>query len=344
MKYVILLLFLGVAAHGQQLANQTPSFARADRIAATLDHRTLKNLPVLAHDLTAPLDTETEKFRAIYTWVCTNIKNDYYAFLKTKDKRKKIKRNPEAFRSWNDAFTPKMFKKLIREQKTACSGYAYLIRELAQLAGIESVIVNGYGRTVNTDLKPGSPANHAWNAVKLDGQWHLCDATWSAGSIVFDKHGPKFHPDYQDGYFLAAPELFAKNHFPLDAQWMLLQNPTSFEEFIEGPLVYKGAYKLGLAPMSPQKMRFRVFTHERVPFEFLAKNKLAPKALTLRIDNGIKTKEVSTSFGFQKNTLSFGHTFVKMGTYDLHVEIDGVPVATYVIKVKKKSQEAVALH
>jgi uncharacterized protein (TIGR03000 family) len=40
---------------------------------------------------------------------------------------------------------------------------------------------------------------HAWNAVKLDGEWHLVDATWGAGGIK-DK---QFVKKFKDYYFLA---------------------------------------------------------------------------------------------------------------------------------------------
>lgn len=52
--------------------------------------------------------------------------------------------------------------------RTVCKGYAcaaqYLLREL----GIESVILNGFANN----------ETHAWNCVKLDGEWYHYDVTW----------------------------------------------------------------------------------------------------------------------------------------------------------------------
>ena len=52
------------------------NFTRADNIAKRNSNLDLKNLPLLAHKLTFDLPSDAEKFRAIYTWVCTNIKGD----------------------------------------------------------------------------------------------------------------------------------------------------------------------------------------------------------------------------------------------------------------------------
>ena len=66
-------------------------FKKADSIALTHKNAGLKNLPELAHHLTSDLDTEVEKFRAIYMWVCTNVANDYRLYLKNKKKEKSLK-------------------------------------------------------------------------------------------------------------------------------------------------------------------------------------------------------------------------------------------------------------
>ena len=62
-----------------------------------------------------------------------------------------------------------------------CTGYAYLIKELCFLANIESEIIDGYARTVRSNIDALDMANHSWNAVKLNNKWYLCDATWSSG-------------------------------------------------------------------------------------------------------------------------------------------------------------------
>ena len=48
-----------------------------------------------------------------------------------------------------------------------CSGYAQLFYRLALSAGLEA-------RIKMND-------NHAWNLVKLGGQYYYCDSTWDSG-------------------------------------------------------------------------------------------------------------------------------------------------------------------
>ncbi len=54
-----------------------------------------------------------------------------------------------------------------------CDGYSYAYEYLLQQAGIESLIVCGMAGNSDSDT-----GRHAWNMVKLDGQWYEVDATW----------------------------------------------------------------------------------------------------------------------------------------------------------------------
>ena len=236
---MLLMFLIGFLVNGQQSDFKHIDFEQADNIADKYFGESLQNLPILVHKLTDGLPTNVEKFRAIYTWVCANIENDYGAYLKTKRKRKKLSKKPDAYKEWNNSFTPKVFNRLLNQKKTACTGYAYLIRELATLAGIECEIINGYGRTASTPLALNSIPNHSWNAVKLNEKWYLCDATWSAGSIVLDYDIPKFKKEYIDGYFLAEPEFFVKNHYPLQAKWTLLSKGFPSPSLLTGQLYIK---------------------------------------------------------------------------------------------------------
>lgn len=67
------------------------SFKKADSIAK-LDHGvSLENMPLLVYRLTNNLNTEVEKFRAIYMWVCLNIESDHGLSELTLRKRRSIK-------------------------------------------------------------------------------------------------------------------------------------------------------------------------------------------------------------------------------------------------------------
>ena len=213
-----ILLWLAVEMACAQVSDfKVADFDRADSVARLYPNHTLKSLPDLAFKLTNPLFREEEKFRAIFTWVCLNISNNYELYSRNKKGRERCNTQAE-LSAWYAHFGREMFLKLLNDHSTICTGYAYLVRELALAAGIECVIVDGYGRTPGTKLKKGFP-NHNWNAVKLNGKWYLCDATWASGKIASDTK--QFIARYNDLFFLMNPKLFNKNHTPLESKWLL---------------------------------------------------------------------------------------------------------------------------
>lgn len=68
------------------------------------------------------------------------------------------------------------------EGKAVCNGYARAYQHLLQTAGIPAWYVRGS----STNPTTGNPEDHAWNLVKLDGQWYYTDITWDdQGSYTF---------------------------------------------------------------------------------------------------------------------------------------------------------------
>ncbi len=337
MRSLWLLLLLGLhLGHAQRSDFKGLDFSAADSIAMRLQGAGLENLPVLVHQLTTGVPTDVEKFRAIYTWISTNIANDYYGYLKTTKKRKKLAKDSLAFLAWNKNYVPKVFEKLITEKKTACTGYAFLVREMASLSGIECVMVSGYGRTPNLFLKKDSPPNHSWNAVKLNKKWYLCDATWSAGVTNFEDGKPVFKQEYYDGYFLADPNIFIKNHFPLDTQWSLMTAPPSFQEFLAGPVVYKDASALGVLPLSPQNMNIKVTKNDVLEFTFQLMDEFVIEKTDLLVSSGNSSTPVIPIVHREGGIYIVSHRFKKAGFFDVHLRADGRIIATYVVRVKRK--------
>lgn len=330
----LFLLTLSSLCYGQHADFDPIHFKKADSIAYAQKGASLENMPLLTHALTNALPTEVAKFRAIYTWVCTNIKNDYSSYLRTKKKRKKATKNRAAFLEWNAAYTPKVFKRLVTDKKTACTGYAYLIKEMAHLAGLQSEIINGYGRTPTLSLNDASVPNHSWNAVLLNNKWYLCDATWSAGRILITEDKPTFEPDYFEGYFLAEPAFFARNHYPLDKKWLLLSNEYSFDDFIQAPLVYKAAFANALLPIAPNKMHVNIAKNEVVDFSLKTTAAVSDKKIILQLVRGGTAEEVYPKISTSKNMLSFKQQFDKKGRFDVHIRLDDAIIATYVVLIK----------
>ena len=220
----------------------------ADSIAGIYSGHSLYNLPDLANKLTTQMPGEHDKIRSIYTWVSTNISNDFDTYFRNKIKRWKYRNDPKKLAVWNKKISQVIFKNLLTEHKSICSGYAYLIQELAQHAGLDCKIINGYGKNNEKEiLQKGNP-NHSWNAIKIDGEWLFIDATWSSGMYKMEER--KFVKDYDDTYFLVRPELFLLNHYPIDIADAHTGKVPNLTTFLESPYIKKSAIQLGISPVN----------------------------------------------------------------------------------------------
>ena len=333
---ILLCLLLSGGVRAQQNNVHKVDFRRADSLAAIHKGEGLNSLPILAYKLTASLSTEVERFRAIYTWVSTNIDNDYEYYRKNSKKRKKWQHDSLALVNWNRQFRPKVFKKMVEEQKTICTGYAYLVRELATLAGIASEIVDGYGRTVASNIGESGIANHSWNAVQLNGQWYLCDATWSSGSISQHEGKVHFVRNYNDGYFLAEPALFVKNHYPSDTTWILMKRKPKLEEFLRAPLVYRSAFSHGIIPVEPTTMNVLLAKEEDFIFSFKMTDTTHLDRITLELSRGTDHQVVTpTLISCQDEVCQFRYSFSQLGSYDVHVRVGKDDIVTYTVRVER---------
>ncbi|RXI74948.1 hypothetical protein DP127_01435 [Clostridium tetani] len=60
-------------------------------------------------------------------------------------------------------------------RKGVCESYAKAFQLLAEKSGLESIYVTGEGKNPTKDK--GEP--HAWNMVKVEGDWYSIDTTWN---------------------------------------------------------------------------------------------------------------------------------------------------------------------
>jgi len=163
----------------------------------------------------------------------------------------------------------------------------------------------------------------------------LCDPTWSAGKIILEDKGPRFEADYFDGYFLADPALFIKNHFPLEANWALMTNTPTFKSFIEGPVVYKEAFERDVIPTLPNQMHLELIKNEQISFTLTSPNTTETKNMSLML-NTSSSRSIQPIVTRNQNEYVLQYTFEKAGNYDVHIKVDDTIVATYVVKVKRK--------
>ena len=199
--------------------------------------RTFATSASLAAMIMEDFDDDRERVRAAYTWAAKNIAYDMdeyrlgntiaYRYTSEADRQRKEK-----------AFRTALINRTLKTRKAVCEGYASLIQDLCRRFGLEAEIIAGTSRNnaAQIGLLPDE-SDHAWNAVKIDGQWELLDVAWAAGSV--DGASGKFRYAFTDAYFMPDPERFFMNHFPQDRKWLLVKKSAS--DFAKQPL-YHPAY------------------------------------------------------------------------------------------------------
>jgi hypothetical protein len=172
---------------------------------------------------------DRERARVVYTWLTENIAYD-----------------ADAFFSGRQAVTEA--EGVFRVRRSVCQGYAELFRELATGLGLEVEVISGYAKGYSYREGAGfSQTNHAWNAVKMDGAWHLVDATWGAGYV----DGRRFVRDFSEFWFDPDPLLFRMTHLPESSSWQLVEEPITMAQYVREPYiesyVFENLHALGLS-------------------------------------------------------------------------------------------------
>lgn len=135
--------------------------------------------------------TPYDKIKAIYDWLCTNVVYDYTNL------------NSPEYMLKHTAYAAAI------NHTAVCQGYAVLFYRLALECGIDARVIAGKGKGAN------GWEDHAWNIVKLGGNYYLLDATWDAGKTpmyyqyflkgrdagLFPNHNPYYNEMVGTQYF-----------------------------------------------------------------------------------------------------------------------------------------------
>jgi hypothetical protein len=284
---LVTLLTLTLAAPPAVAQPAAKPFEAIDRHALKAPPEAEKSLEALAAYLVKPAQDDKEKARAIYRWVTDRIAYDADAFF--------AKKYPD--------YDPEY---VLKERKAVCAGYAVLFNELCKEAGIKATIV--LGRTKESaDADADLPANerHAWNAIRIDDEWHLVDSTWGAGGVnVKDK---KFFKRFRDFYFMPPPEALVFTHFPRKANCQLLTEPISEKEFDRQPNASARYFEVGLTPAVIRK------ASEVEGFPGLVKLYEAPGTLTLKEVPLARTLKAGEKYVFRLEAKGFSAVIVTSG-------------------------------
>jgi transglutaminase/protease-like cytokinesis protein 3 len=177
-------------------------FNFSDEIRENIHIKPAIYLKELVTELTEWTDENYLKVKAIHDWITLNIQYD----------------NSGYYDGNIQVVDPYI---TLRTKKAVCGGYATLFRAMTRIAGFESEYITGYSRG-NSKYNIGSTdlVRHAWNAVKISGNWYLIDTTWDS------------QREYTNQFLFADPMEFVKTHYPRGVGWLLLDEEVTMEEFI----------------------------------------------------------------------------------------------------------------
>jgi hypothetical protein len=225
----------------QQPQPGAPAFYRArgpEPQAAHVPADILQGIPAdpkgsiarLAKYLVSGTDDPFLQVKNIHDWVAENISYNFPALL-------------------SGSIPAQGAVDILKSRTAVCEGYSQLFSALCTSASIENTVIHGYSRGYGSSvLVEDTPNvdNHAWNAVRIRGDWYLVDCTWDSGFISDNK----FVRGYTTSYFFLPPEGMIFSHYPHDARWQLLDTPVTVSRFVNLPYLGGGYFLEGFAPIT----------------------------------------------------------------------------------------------
>lgn len=258
-------------------------FSGPDNHAARFPRQSIPShdLGWLAHQLTSPFPSATDKARALFTWEHHNIAYDTVAFF-------------------GNNVQPSTPQSTFETGLAVCEGYASLFSALALKAGLESIVVGGHGKGFGyAPMAPGSAvppysADHAWNAVKIDnGEWKLIDCCWGAGNIC-PQRSQAYNKQFSPERFTQSNEDFGIDHFPGDNAHQFRRDgrTISWEEYMRGDkdacsaLIYNDATSEGLLKRSFRPSEASIVLAQQGPKVRFSFQKVCPHWDPVKNGNG----------------------------------------------------------
>jgi transglutaminase/protease-like cytokinesis protein 3 len=331
--FIILIVILSKLLSGQHPDFIDHNFEKLDSIALAYQFKGTLNPEKIAKDLTKNLRTDLDKFRVIFRWIAENISYDMILAREVTE----LSTNPKKYTSLFNTRTgqlPKLIsKKLFKERLAICSGYAWLLDAMCNHAGLNCEIVTGYAR--DSDSKIGQfRSNHAWNAILIKGKWYLADATWAAGSV--DKTRNKFYREFDKIYFLADPEYFVANHYPVDVRWLLLKSKLTIYDFFDAPLKTSAFIKNKISNYSPSQGAIKIKKDSVLNITFSSNREIKRVSTETR---AIIDKKLETSSFFpaiERNAegrFVIRQPFTRKGNYVLNIFVNNFLSLVYTVQV-----------
>ncbi len=298
----------------------------------------------LVKKLTSSYSTDLEKLRSIFRWITENIAyrtNNYAGYRRNRWQRTAEEiEDTFAYSGLNERIAIEVLNK----KEAVCDGYARLFKVLCDHAGIRSEIITGYARSNMNRVGSHFKSNHRWNAVLLDSNWYLLDATWASGYISYN--GNQFVKEYDNYYFLTRPIDFIRDHYPEDSRWTLLSKPPTLKEFYSTPFKHTAYAKYSILSFLPHKGIIEGAVGDTINVELtmgnIAGNTIASD--TLKDDIALFPEAyaldfLKPSFNDDNLKISYRYTITSNDIEWLNITYNDDVVLRYKLDIRKSKEE-----
>jgi hypothetical protein len=312
---VLLLAFITSPVFSQKAGRD---FKEVDAYARKLGRLDSLNMGTISSLLTKNFTDKTDKVRAVFTWIATNISYD------VKNARSgNTDKNSSA--------------EVLINRKALGAGYANLFQDMCSVAGIRCLTVDGFVKFGSEQIGDSKiEINHTWNVVQL-GQspeaWYYVDAC--RGSGYTDAEFRIFTPSYNDEYFFANLTIFNWEHCPDNIAWYLGPRPRSKKDFTDLPAIKPAAYELGLKRFTPNDGAVKAKAGKLFNFSFQLKPDLNITKVALVFGEEKKKKEKPMEFSFNNGLLSFSYKPIDEDSYPVTVTVNGKELLVYKMDVSE---------
>jgi hypothetical protein len=181
-------------------------------------------LPGVVSSLTNGVSGPFLKAKTLHDWICDNIAYDADMYF-------------------SGRITAQDYISVLKKKKAVCSGYTNLFNQMCELAGIESIGINGYSKGFGYSGKIGKDTDHAWNAVHIGNKWYLVDVTWDAGPM----ERRTFIKRYSTEWLFLDSRPFLYSHLPEQAEYQYYAPALTSDDFMREAYIAGKFFQYGLA-------------------------------------------------------------------------------------------------
>lgn len=256
-QLIILFLLCNISLHSQDFSNVD---------AKVLKYPRFSKVEGLADQIKRDFSSDAHKARAAFFWLTKNIRYNLKEYYNPTPRRFRIEFSSEEEKNQKlKAIKYTLVAAMFQNKTGVCEEYAQAFKIICDLLNIESEVIKGYTRNNANEIgKTSKNINHAWNAVKIDGNWLFLDATWAAGYNSSTGWVREFNP-----YFFNIPKSkIFRSHYPEKTIWVLRSGRMTLDAFYKQP-VYTSTF-LGLQAdlISPTSGTIRVHSSKNIELEF----------------------------------------------------------------------------